>query len=160
MKKGPHLVVYDRLNDERISSLDFGTIRTGSSTQELEVWLWNKKDFTDAPSATDVRIAVRAANPYAEEIVENEYVMVKSDGVMDPDEVGIVDDEETEFTSIGGALLDDTKYHSIGEILSNCARRLIFIIDIPGEMEVSGIPSVIVQAGCMSEDVVWLYAEE
>ena len=53
MKKGPHPVLYDRTNTERLSAVEFGTLRPDTSSQEIVVWLWNKKDFADAPTATD-----------------------------------------------------------------------------------------------------------
>ncbi len=160
MKKGPHLVLYDRTNIERLSAIEFGTIQPDSSSQEIIVWLWNKKNFTDAPTATDVRVSVSAANIWAEDIIENGYVKVKSDGVMDPDSVGIVDDSESEFSSIGGELTDPDAYHEIGDIPSNCARRLFFRIDLPDRFSLNGVPKILVQIGFLSEKVKWLYVSD
>jgi len=160
MKKGPYMVLYDMSGTERLSGIDFGTIRPGSSSQEVIVWLWNKKGFSDAPTAADVRITVAAANVWAGEIVQNHYIKVKSNGVLDPDGVGIVDDEEAEFSEIGGELTDPESYHSIGDIPSNCARRLFFRVDIPVDLVLNGIPRILVQAGFMSEPVKWLYVSD
>ena len=160
MKKGPHLVLYDSSNSKRLMSLDFGTIRPGTSSWETVVWLWNKKEFSDAPVATDVRVCAMSGNSWAEEIISEGYLKVKSNGVQDPDGKGIIDDAETEFSSIGGSLTDSDDYHSIGDIPSNCARRLIFRVDLPVSFSSEGEPNVIVQAGNMSEDVKWLYAAE
>ncbi len=160
MKKGPYMVLYDMTGTERLSGIDFGTIRPGSPSQEVIVWLWNKKGFNDAPTATDVRITVAAANVWAEEIVQNRYIKVKSNGVLDPDGVGIVDDEEAEFSEIGGELTDPESYHSIGDIPSNCSRRLFFRVDIPVDLVLNGIPRILVQAGFMSEPVKWLYVSD
>jgi len=160
MKKGPHPVLYDRTNTERLSALDFGILRPGVSSQEIVVWLWNKKDFSDAPAATDVRITVVAANKWADEVIENRNIKVKSSGIMDPDGAGIVDDAEDEFTPIGGELTDPDSYHSVGDIPSNCARRLFFRIDTPADMDVEGQPRAIMQVGFMSAEVKWLYASE
>ena len=160
MKKGPHLLLYESSNSERLMSLDFGTIQPGSSSWETVVWLWNKKDFSDAPTATDVRVCAASGNSWAEDIIDQGYLKVKSNGVLDPDGKGIVDDLDTEFSSIGGSLTDSDDYHSIGDIPSNCARRLIFRIDLPLDFSVEGSPSVIVQVGNMSEDVKWLYAAD
>jgi hypothetical protein len=160
MKKGPHLIMYDSGNDERICSLDFGGVRPGVSSPEVAVWLWNKKDFDDAPTATDVRVCVQAGNRWSEGIVDNKYLSVRSDGVMDPDECGIVDDSEEEFAPIGGSLTNPDDYHSIGDIPSNCARRLFFRIDLPLDFSVNGVPRMIVQVGNLSEKVKWLYMSE
>ena len=160
MKKGPYPVVYNRDNSERISAIDFGLVRPGASSQEIEVWVWNKMNFQDAPAATDVRISVVAGNKWADDLVENKRVSVKSKGVMDPDSVGIVDDSETEFPPIGGGLTEDGDYHRIGDIPSNCARRLIFRLDLPIDFSVEGVPRFIIQAGFMSEKVKWLYVAD
>jgi len=101
MKKGPHLVQYESSNVERLMSLDFGTIQPGSSSWETIVWLWNKKEFSDAPTATDVRVCAASGNSWADDIIDQGYLKVKSNGVLDPDGKGIVDDSETEFSSIG-----------------------------------------------------------
>ena len=160
MKKGPHPVLYDRTDTERLSSIEFGIIRPGLSSQEISVWLWNKKNFDDAPVAEGVRITAVAANDYADEIVDNRYISIRSCGVLDPDGAGIVDDDEDEYTAIGGPLTDPDSYHLIGDIPSNCARRLWFKIETPAEFSVSGVPRIIVQVGFLSEEVKWLYASE
>jgi hypothetical protein len=160
MRKGPHLVLYDRSNEERLSALEFGAFKPGTSSQEIIVWLWNKKDFSNAPKATDVRVSALAGNAWAEDIITGKYLKVKSNGVLDPDGVGIVDDAETEFTPIGGSLTDPDYYHLIGDIPSNCARRLFFRIDLPDGFSPLGAPRLLVQVGFLSEPVVWLYAED
>ena len=152
--------MYDRTNTERMSALEFGTLRPDVVSQEIEVWVWNKKNFDDAPTAVDVRVSVLAANAVADEIVEGKYIEVRSDGIMDPDENGIVDDSESEFSGIGGELTDEDAYHAIGDIPTNCARRLIFRIDPPSELSLSGIPRFNLQIGYFSEDVKWLYVSD
>ena len=160
MKKGPYIVTYDRTNTERLSALEFGTIRPGVLSREIEVWVWNKKDFDDAPTAVDMRVSVLPANSVSEEIVEGKYIEVRSDGVMDPDSAGIVDDEESEFTGIGGDLTEPGAYHSIGDIPTNCARRLVFRVNPPSDLTVTGFPGFLLQVGYFSDEVQWLYAEE
>jgi hypothetical protein len=160
MRKGPYLVIYDQTNEERMSGLDFGTILAGNAGQDVVVWLWNKRDFRDTPTATDVRISVAAGNAGSEEIVENRYVSVRSDGVMDPDGVGIVDDAEVDFTPIGGGLLDPDSYHQVGDISTNCGRRLFFRLEIPEGHALKGIPMILVQFGFMAESVKWLYVAD
>ncbi|HDS29911.1 MAG TPA: hypothetical protein ENN67_02580 [Firmicutes bacterium] len=160
MKKGPHLLLYDESDEERICSIDFGMIRPGTPGWEIPVLLWNKKGFSDAPSATDVRICAVAGNSCSTGIIENKYLSVKSDGIIDPDNRGIVDDSETEFTKVGGSLVDEGGCHSIGDIPSNCARRLIFRLDLPEDFSVNGFPRLIIQAGCFSEKVKWLYVPD
>ena len=158
MKKGPCLVIYDQENARRVPAVDFGTVPSGSVGQEIVVWLWNKKEFSDAPTATDVRITAVAGNRWSEEIVESKYLRIKSNGVMDPDGAGIVDDAESEYISIGGGLLDDGDFHRLGDIPTNCARRLFLKLEIPEGMESEGPLRLILQAGNMSEPVKWLYA--
>ena len=83
MKKGPHLVLYDSSNSKRLMSLDFGTIRPGTSSWETVVWLWNKKEFSDAPVATDVRVCAMSGNSWAEEIISevNDGLYVNIGGI-------------------------------------------------------------------------------
>ena len=153
-------MVYDHTNTERLSAIDFGSIVPGSLGQEVVVWLWNKMNFRDAPSAIDVRVSVIAGNAWAETIALLKYVSVKSSGVLDPDGIGILDDLEDDFTPIGGPLTDPGAYHSIGDIPTNCARRLTFRIDIPHGFDVHGIPRLIIQTGFLSSPVKWLYAKD
>jgi hypothetical protein len=160
MKKGPYMVMYDRTNTERLSALEFGTIRPGAMSREIEVWIWNKKNFDDAPTATDVRVSVLAANTVSDGIVEGKYIEIRSDGVMDPDDAGIIDDAESEFSGIGGELTETGAYHSIGDIPSNCARRLVFRIGPPEELVLSGFPRFLLQIGYFSEEVKWLYVND
>jgi len=160
MKKGPHLVVYDSTGEERLSAIEFGIVKPGTSSQEIAVWVWNKIHFSDAPRATDVRLSAVAGNVWADGIIDTKCIKVRSNGVKDPDGVGIVDDEESEFTSVGGGLLESGDYHSIGDIPSNCARRLIIKVETPQDFTASGVPRFKLQAGCMSEEVKWLYASE
>jgi hypothetical protein len=160
MKKGPYMVMYDRLDTERLSAIEFGVIRPGVVSQEVEVWIWNKKNFDDAPIATDVRVSVLPANACANAIVDGKYIEVKSDGIMDPDNRGIVDDAEEDFTGIGGPLTESGSYHSIGDIPTNCARRLIFRVNAPVGLSLDGIPRFHLQIGSMSEETKWLYAED
>ncbi len=158
MKKGPHLILYDFTDTERMSEIDFGAIVPGTPSQEIAVWLWNKRNFSDAPDATDVRINVKALNKGGEEVINDDAVKVKSDGVMDPDSTGIVDDSESSFSHIGGDLTDENTYHSIGDIPSNCARRLIFRIDSSQDLVLEVSPVLKFQAGYLSDDVDWLYS--
>ena len=160
MKKGPYMVMYDRTNTERMSALEFGTIRPGEMSREIEVWIWNKKNFDDAPTATDVRVSVLPANSFSEGIIEGKYIEVRSDGVMDPDNMGIINDAEPEFSGIGGELTEPGAYHSIGDIPTNCARRLVFRLDLPEEQVLSGFPRFIFQIGYFSEEVKWLYVSD
>lgn len=160
MRKGPHPVLYNRTDTERLSSVEFGIIRPGLSSQEIDVWLWNKRNFSDAPVAEGVRITAVSANQYADEIVENRYISVRSSGILDPDGAGIVDDNEDDYSPIGGDLTDPDSYHRIGDIPSNCARRLWFKIETPPDFSVSGMPRIIVQVGFLSEEVKWLYVSE
>jgi len=154
------MLAYDRDNGERICSLDFGIIESGESSREIEVWLWNMKDHAALPTATDVRISVAATNPYAGDIVDSKLVKVKSSGVTDPDDAGIVDDAETEFTPIGGGLTESGMYHGVGDTPSNCARRLTFRLDLPDGFVVKGRPKLVLQIGYMSGEVKWLYADD
>ncbi|MCX6646211.1 MAG: hypothetical protein NTY09_07630 [bacterium] len=160
MKKGPYMVMYDRTNTERLSALEFGMIRPGETSREIEIWLWNKKYFDDAPMATDIRVSVLPANSFSEGIIEGKYVEVRSDGVMDPDGMGIIDDAESEFSGIGGELTEPGAYHSIGDIPTNCARRLVFRVNPPGETVLSGFPRFLLQIGYFSEEVKWLYMSD
>jgi hypothetical protein len=157
MKKGPYILIYDKTNTERLSSIDFGSISLGERCQDVCVWLWNKKDFKDAPRAVEVRLCASPANDHAERIVSGKCVFVKSSGILDPDNVGIVDDGEVEFSSIGDGLADPGSFHSIGDIPSNCARRLWFRLELPEGMQFDGMPRIILRAGFMSEPVKWLY---
>lgn len=143
-----------------MSALEFGAFKPGASSQEIIVWLWNKKDFGDAPMATDVRVSALAANVWAEEIISGKHLKVKSDGVLDPDGMGIVDDAEGEFSAVGGSLTDPDCYHPIGDIPSNCARRLFFRVDLPLDFGPAGAPRILVRAGFLSEPVVWLYSDK
>ena len=160
MKKGPYPVLYDRTNTERITEIEFGGIRPGYPSQEVVVWLWNKRNFSDAPTMTDVRLNVIETNFYGETVINADAVKVKSNGISDPDGVGIIDDSEDSFYTIGGDLTDSDTYHAIGDIPSNCARRLWFRIDLPAEFTSGGSPILKIQVGFMSEGVKWLYADE
>ena len=160
MRKGPYPVAYDRTDEFRITSLEFGNLHPGKRSGEIILHLWNKKDFDDAPIATGIRISALAGNSWAEEIVENKYLSVKSNGVIDPEGKGIIDDGESEFSPIGGSLVDPDCYHEIGDIPVNCARRLIFRLDIPEGFESNGAPRLLLQIGYLSDEVKWLFAEE
>ena len=160
MKKGPHLIVYDETNEERLSGLDFGAMKSNSVAPEIRVWLWNKKDFSNAPTAVDVRVCVKAANQAGQRAIDEKWLLVQSSGVMDPDGVGIVDDEEAIYTAVGGSLLNVGEYHSIGDIPTNCARGLNFKLAVPDLDEPVGRPRLIIEVGFFSEEVKWLYAED
>ncbi|MFH1677143.1 MAG: hypothetical protein ABIC40_08975 [bacterium] len=160
MRKGPYPVAYDRTDDFRMTSLEFGNLNPGETSPEIILHLWNKKDFSDAPDAIGIRISALAGNACAGEIVEEKFLQVKSDGVVDPDGKGIIDDAESEFSAIGGSLIDPDCYHEIGDIPVNCARRLIFRLDIPEEFESNGAPRLLLQIGYLSDEVKWLYASE
>ena len=158
MKKGPHLVLYERTDTERISSIEFGGLQPDNSSQTIDVWLWNKKNFSDAPTATDVRICAQVIGDGVEGVDYDIYV--KSDGVMDPDGTGIVDDAEGVFSSLGNSLTGSDTYHSIGDIPSNCARRLLIKIEIPQDSEIEGNAVYKIKVGYLSEPVKWLYVED
>jgi hypothetical protein len=164
MRKGPYLLLYNQTNTERISSLDFGTVIPDSSSQDIIVWLWNMKDFSSAPKATDVRVSVIGCNSYSSEIVDSKLLSVNSNGVLDPDGTGIIDDAESEFYPIGDNLLDPDSYHLIGDIPSNCARKLTFRLTIPEnfleDLTSGGFTRLIVKIGFMSAPVKWLYASD
>lgn len=160
MRKGPHLILYNRTNTERITALDFGTLRPNVTSREIEVWVWNKKDFDDAPTATDVRVGVLAANGIAGDIVAGRYIEVRSQGIQNPDGRILDDDIETSFTGIGGELTESGAYHSIGDIPTNCARRLVFRVNPPESFSHAGIPRFHLRIGCFSEDVKWLYVKD
>ena len=157
MQKGPYLVIYDLTNTERITSLDFGVLTAGIASQDIVVWLWNRKDFTDAPAAVDVRVTVTGANSCSQEVIDSKYLSVRSSGILDPGDIGIIDDAETAFTPIGGELTDPDAYHGVGDIPSNCARKLYFRLSLPEGYSAEGLPKVIVEVGFMSEPSTWLY---
>lgn len=160
MRKGPHLVLYDRTCSRRIAGLDFGVALAGGTGRECACWLWNKKDFDDAPTATGIRISALAGSRWADDIIEGKWLGVRSFGVMDPSGRGIIDDNEDNYTPIGGGLLENGSFHTIGDIPSNCARRLFFRLILPQGYSPKGTPRLIVQAGFLSEPVLWLYAPE
>jgi len=160
MKKGPLPVIYDRTNNQRISQIDFGAVRPGFQSQEFIVWLWNKRDFSDAPTMTDVRVNILPVNSYGQSVIDEDAVKIKSNGILDPDSMGIADDSETPFYTIGGELTDSDTFHEIGDIPSNCARRLVLKLDLPPDFAICGWPSLKLQVGFMSDDVQWLYVSE
>jgi hypothetical protein len=158
MRRGPHLVIYDHSNTERLTSIDFGPMIFGENGIEKEVWVWNKKNFDDAPEAQDVRVSVVGGNTSGGQAVEMGYLKVRSSGIIDPDGAEIVDDSEPVFSEVGDDLV--SAYHSIGNIPTNCARRLYFRVDLPEGASIKGIPIVIVRFGFRSDEIKWLYAPE
>jgi hypothetical protein len=158
MKKGPCIIIYNQSNTERITSIDFGPVMEDESSQEREIWIWNKKNFSDAPAAVDVRIGASACNDCAHELIESGCIMLRSSGVLDPDNKGIIDDAESEFLPLGDNLL--TLYHHIGDIPTNCARRLYLRVVLPEGASTQGAPILILQVGYQSQPVTWHYATE
>lgn len=160
MQKGPYLVTYDRANDRRITSIDFGAIIPGTTAPEITVWIWNKKDFRDAPTATDVRVSASAANQSAVTIIQNKWLQVRVDGVMDPDETGIENIQEENYTPVGGSVLDPDDFHAMGDIPTNCARAVHFRIAVPEGVVLMSRPVFNIDIGYFSSPVKWLWASE
>lgn len=152
--------MYDESDNARIVSINFGAVEDGTTSAEIVAWVWNKKNFSDAPTATDVRVSVTPGNSYAEKVVDEKWIYVKSDGIKDPEGRGIQDSLNQDWTAIGGSLLNSGDFLEIGDMPTNCARRLRFRIDIPAGEDTGGFPIVNVEIGFLSEKTKWLWASE
>ncbi len=115
-----NLTLYDTNNEFPIQEINFpAQIRGGTSPSELEFHLWNRKGKEVNYIAKDIKVFVEGGNTNYEgkEIIDNNWVEIKSDGVIGS---GIDDDAFPDFVPI------TSEGVSLGDIPTNTARKLFF----------------------------------
>jgi hypothetical protein len=130
-------------------------------TQEFLVYLWC--NYLNDPTVYDengyianCKLTVSCtnglfsgqSNEQGQECVSERWVEVKSDGIVDPDEIGdIIDDAQSTYKPIGGGFTNLKHYLSIGNIYSNTARLIHVRFNIPANATTVGYiyPKLILQ---------------
>lgn len=128
----PSLRFYNPAGDTEQLIHDFGNCDAGAYKPDAngwEVWIWNDKGGSlDSDDMTSVKISIRDADGGEIKIwTKQHWVEIKSYGVTGS---GIVDDAMTLFQSVGL-----NKPLSLGDIPSNCARRLFIRCYPPTDAE-------------------------
>lgn len=135
-----------------LTAITFPQIGKGQSTQILQIQLWNEKDNPSGAIATGIRLGIGANDPNmfmegvgninGEELVKEKWIQARSNGVVDPGNVGIVDDAMTVFVPIGGdPNIDPTNFLQIGDMPPNTARIIELILTVPANAESDGVVS-------------------
>ena len=116
----------------------FPHVRKGFVSDTIEIHLWNNGTLP----ITSAKILL---SPDFEtvEIERGKWIEVKSDGVVNPDNVPMTDDAFPNFIPVGGSdelfgytyndagFTGDDDSVSIGDIPANCARKLFFRVNVP-----------------------------
>jgi len=123
---------WDGTNAYVLSSLLFKLMLPGQTYTD-DVWLWNDKDgdLQESQTMIEVEVGVLCGNGQwtgqknhdGQEVIDELWAGVKSNGVLGS---GIVDDAEAGYTPVGGLTR-----HPIGDIPSQCARKLHIKIEPP-----------------------------
>jgi len=142
MSANPQL--FDNTDTLEISSQLFANVSAGSVSPDVELHLWNGKDSGTADTMKNIRITTSTANDKytgdnnanGQELVTGHWVEIKSAGVIG---TGITDDAMTSYKPVGGdPIASINNYLGVGDIPTNCARKLFIHINTPVGAQSSG----------------------
>ena len=135
----PNPEIYNAADDTEITAIDFGTGDAGSfvlSSTGVEYHVWNDKGrVLDSSNMTSVKMTTRDSDGLeTSSLVTEHWVELKSTTIVAGEAdvgssgelTGISDDNMTEFQSVGAST-----YLSIGDIPSNCYRKVFVRVNIP-----------------------------
>jgi len=129
----PPIISFTDSNNTSITSLSFGGIDAGSTSDPIEIHIWNNKGGTpNVPNTTNTRITTKTYNgldtgdtvPNGQEVVTYKMIQVKNISLSTP---------ETFYTSIGGP-----DSHAIGastsEIIEGASPGGLCVLQIRAEI--------------------------
>lgn len=144
----PVIQFYNSDDTEILTLQDILNAAKSAISDPAEVHVWNSKDVEDNDTAENVRVTLRNTtvvnndfyngntNANGQEAVSERWLEARSSGVIDPDSVGIVDDAMPNFIPVGGnPNSDPANSLPLGDIPSNCARKLFLRLNIPAIAE-------------------------
>ncbi len=124
-------------------------------SNELVYHLWNNQDISPGATLVDIKLGVSCSdgsftgksNAEGQEAVTEKWVSVKSNGAGGNINPPIFDDAQANYKSIGGDLGNPDNYLSLGDIPSDCFRKIFIKIDVPENPETNGpcYPALLVQ---------------
>ncbi len=115
-------------------------------TNELVYHLWNNQDIWPGATLVDIKLGVSCSdgsftgksNAEGQEVVTEKWVSVKSNGSGGNINPPIFDDAQVIYKSVGGDLGNSDNYLSLGDIPSDCYRKIYIKIDVPENPETNG----------------------
>ncbi len=141
------LSFYNIFDDRRITGLRWSTLKPGETSEEKHVWLYNRRDLTPGSVATRLRISALGLSPAGIAICDATLIEARSDGISGDTDLPFEDDSQSEFTPLGGSLLDSGRYLEVGDLPPGCGRRIIFRLNLPAEFTDYGPAMVLIVAG-------------
>ncbi len=124
-------------------------------SNELVYHLWNNQDIWPGATLVDIKLGVSCSdglftgksNAEGQEAVTEKWVSVKSNGSGGNINPPIFDDAQANYKSVGGDLGNSDNYLSLGDIPSDCYRKIYVKIDVPEDPETNGpcYPALVLQ---------------
>ena len=151
--KTAKLSFYDIFDQHRLTALRWATLKPDETSEEKHVWLYNRRDNTDGSVATRLRISALGLSPAGISICDSKYIEARSDGISGDPGLPFENDNQSEFTAVGGSLLDGDKYLEIGDIPPGCGRRIIFRLNLPAGFDDYGPAMVLLVTGYREPEV-------
>ena len=125
--------------------LIFTNLQQGFISDVIEVHLWNALELTTKPTATQIKLTIRnvlgdinnplyagANNAQGQEVIDERWIEVKSNGIINPESKVILDDAMPDFVPIGGdPLANPLNFITLGDMPANTARKLFFRVNVP-----------------------------
>lgn len=141
------LSFYDMFDQHRVSGIAWATLIPGETGEEKHLWLYNHRNATEGGIATRLRVGALALSPTGEAICAGMYVEARSDGIAGNPGMQFEDDEQSNFTAIGGSLTEVGKYLDIGDIPPLGGRRIIFRLNLPEPFDTYGPALILLVVG-------------
>lgn len=124
-------------------------------SNELVYHLWNNQDIWPGATLIDIKLGVSNSdgsfsgglNAEGQEVVDEKWVSVKSNGAGGNPFHPIIDDAHVDYKAVGGVLANPDSYLSLGDIPTDCYRKIYIKIDVPEEAVTDGAcyPTLILQ---------------
>lgn len=141
------LSFYDMFDQHRVSGIAWATLIPGDTSEEKHLWLYNHRNSAEGEIATKLRVSALGLSPTGEAICAGKYVEARSDGIAGNPGTQFEDDGQSNFTSIGGSLLEVGKYLNIGDIPPLGGRRIIFRLNLPEPFDTHGPTLILLVVG-------------
>ena len=146
---------YDSSDTYELTSLIQVAVEGNITSPVQELHLWANKDQENMGILENVKISVSCmngswsgeSNSLGQECVDEKWIEMRSDGVVDPNSQGIVDDAEGEYKPIGGGFTLADDYQVLGDMPPNTARVIYIRFNIPSDPDTEGIiyPKLVIQ---------------
>jgi len=136
------LSFYDMFDNHRVTGVAWATITPGEISGEKHLWLYNRRSEPEGGIATRLRVSALGISPAGEAICMDKFIEARSDGIKGDTGCQFDDDEQSNFTAIGGSLLEEGNYLEVGDIPPLGGRRIIFRLNIQEQFDDYG-PAII-----------------